>query len=1592
MAAIILLVLSGSGAQLWTPRTQAAGQWSDGYTFSDNVSHVAYGDGSWLVLGDGGLYAISDDGTSWEEKTFSKCGGVASVYAAGKWYVVCNNGYINVSENLFGSGWDAFLPAGIAQDSAHFFSAASDGTAIVAVGSDNDWGNEAVVTYDGTAWSSHELGDFQYFSHVIYANGRFMALGLDRNDQSVIYSSPDGKQWSPVPGLKPEQPLYSMAYGKGLMVAVGGNGYVYKSADGVTWEGAYSGVTHNDLYSIAFGEGMFYAVGTQKTIISSVDGQAWALENEETNAVQYTYVAVGNKQVFAAGENGVSKRASTIPLSSNNRLSSLQISPGSLNFDPVQEQYTVEVPYGTAEATVTPAAEDAGATIKVGGTAAASGQGVRVALEADGSTAIQIEVTASDGSIKTYTITVNEIEPSHNAYLSAVQVSPGAVLDPSPFTPAATEYDVLMDEQTESLTMTPVTEDSTATMRVIKGASAAVPWTGGNPYSFTLGKGESARVQFIVTAQDGNTAKTYTFNVQRASSTNAQLADIKLTTGTLTPLFDPGKTDYSVQLPFSAAEIGITPVLADSLAFKKVRVDGQEVTESELAAIPLTPGTPKSIEIEVTAQDPAVQRTYKLTVTRAKPSADATLSSLSVNGVLIDGFQSERENYGMDLPFTKKSIDVSWVLGSPGTAVYKVRVDGQEQNVTNLKDLPLSPGIPRVIEIVVTAEDTNVTRTYKLTVARAQPSADATLSNLRVDGIAVVGFRSDLYDYTVNVPYTKEKADVDWVLGDPVSATYKVRIDGAEASPGSLTDLPLSPGTAKNIEIIVTAQDPSISLTYTLAINRATPSGNAYLGSLEVSPGARLEPSPFVSSILEYDVLVEERSDRFTITPTLADPTASMRLKQGTQEEDWGSGRAYTPVLGKGETAKLEFVVTAQNGTTHTYRLNVVRAASTNAKLRDIRVMPGTLNPPFDPDDYEYSVQVPYAEAGIDIVPQRADALSTMKVKVDGQNVDESALSGLALVPGVPKVIEITVTAQDPKVHQSYRLTVTRLLRSSNAALDSLKVDGVMVKDFQSGTLNYSVHVPYAKSAVNVNWTLADQSAASRAKVDGQDANAPELKGVLLTPGIAKVVEIVVTAEDGTVRAYRLTITRAKPDPVTPPSGPSPSGPSLPSGPVNPTAPSMVGKIEVIVDHGPGTAKAAELIMERMKNAGGIMHDKLVLTAAELKKAISASASKVRVVIPDPKDEASRIDVEVPYASLKELQTEKKELEIHTDHVRMLLSKESIQGLDKDIYFRVIPVKEKNSQDQILGRALKEAAQKISPSRQPSIVARPIRIESNISGSNVTVILPLQAVKPPLSTAEREAFQKSLVIFIERSDGEHELVRGKLADDAGKQEAIQFTVPKFGTFAVLRWEGQNPGELPDRGSGGHPSHEAYIFGFSDGTFRPSHSLTRSQLASMLARLLGYDGKGAVRSGFADVDDAYWAAGEIEFVSRQGFMIGDESEKFRPDEEVTRAQMAMIASRYKQLDADQAYGGAFSDVADEHWAEGAIAASKQAGLISGYPDGTFRPGNRMTRAEAVVLLNKMFDRLPLSGKSQPSWTDVPATHWAYGDIEEASGKP
>ena len=184
-------------------------------------------------------------------------------------------------------------------------------------------------------------------------------------------------------------------------------------------------------------------------------------------------------------------------------------------------------------------------------------------------------------------------------------------------------------------------------------------------------------------------------------------------------------------------------------------------------------------------------------------------------------------------------------------------------------------------------------------------------------------------------------------------------------------------------------------------------------------------------------------------------------------------------------------------------------------------------------------------------------------------------------------------------------------------------------------------------------------------------------------------------------------------------------------------------------------------------------------------------------------------------------------------------------------------------------------------------------------------------------------------------------------------------------------------------------HAPYIFGFADGTFRPENAITRAEIAAILARNLDLPPGGAYAGLFGDVPSAHWAWSDIERLKRSGLMIGDASGNFRPQAPITRAEMAMIAAKWLGADLSAAGSPAFADVDGGHWAAAAIDAASRAGILVGFEDGTFRPDERLTRAQAVAVMNRLLGRRPHSGIDAPTWPDVRPNHWAFAEIEEAS---
>jgi len=178
--------------------------------------------------------------------------------------------------------------------------------------------------------------------------------------------------------------------------------------------------------------------------------------------------------------------------------------------------------------------------------------------------------------------------------------------------------------------------------------------------------------------------------------------------------------------------------------------------------------------------------------------------------------------------------------------------------------------------------------------------------------------------------------------------------------------------------------------------------------------------------------------------------------------------------------------------------------------------------------------------------------------------------------------------------------------------------------------------------------------------------------------------------------------------------------------------------------------------------------------------------------------------------------------------------------------------------------------------------------------------------------------------------------------------------------------------------------KSFINGFENGTVRPNDLITRAQLAQIVYSL--YYKSGDVSGvNYSEVSSSHWAYNAISFVSAQGYMTGYPDGTFKPDSPITRAEIATVISRLKNLQNSQQ--ATFTDVSG-HWATEHINKLVAAGFISGYPDNTFKPNDNATRAEAVSIISKAEGR---SGKytGSKSFSDLPATHWAYDVMMNAT---
>ena len=740
---------------------------------------------------------------------------------------------------------------------------------------------------------------------------------------------------------------------------------------------------------------------------------------------------------------------------------------------------------------------------------------------------IILTVTAEDGTITTYTVTVIRQKSSNNN-LADLKVDGVTVKD---FNPLTQTYELTVPGTTSEVTVSATVEDTD---------KATITTDLSNP--FTLEFDTRNKIEITVKSED-NTTKTYTIYITRSHRQDITLKDLTINGVTVTD-FNPTKDNYTLtDLPYNTHQLNIVATPNDSLA-----------TKTGDGLIRINTGNNK-ITITVIAHDTNITHDYIINVKR-NLNDDTSIKNITLAGVNATYNQSTKK-YEVTVPNNiteANSTNLIVEVNDPITSLDK-------KATVSFANTPLVTTDTNEVIITVTAEDKTI-KTHILAVTRTKSNV-ATLDSLTVtNGSFNPSFNKDTWEYTVTVPVETTEFDVNATTTEPhASITSGV-------GHYTMTE------STKEIEVVVVSEDLSKTKTYKLNITRTKSSDNT-LSSITVSEGNLSQE--FNQNITSYTVNVEGSVDSIDVEATLSDSRAKILSGTGTHnlnvgnntititvESESGAKQNYVitviraekenndlltltvdgnPVkdfnkdtleytldnvlytktsieigatavdndatisgLGtKGLTTGLntfEVIVTAQNGTTKTYKINITRNKNNNANLSLLAVTGYALSPPFHSEIYEYDV----------IVEATREKLSPNEVTAipEDSNATIVKQEEITLSTTSDNLYTVTVTAEDGKTVKTYTIKVIRP-KSSDASLKEVKLTGATLSpSFASNKYEYTITVPYGST----DFSIEGVANYDKTKVVGNGNYSLSDNQVTLTT----------TAEDGTTLTYNFTV------------------------------------------------------------------------------------------------------------------------------------------------------------------------------------------------------------------------------------------------------------------------------------------------------------------------------------------------------------------------------------------------------------------------------------------------------------------------------------
>jgi hypothetical protein len=626
------------------------------------------------------------------------------------------------------------------------------------------------------------------------------------------------------------------------------------------------------------------------------------------------------------------------------------------------------------------------------------------------------------------------------------------------------------------------------------------------------------------------------FLLQIGNSYNTNLLGLGLSTGTLIPALTSSNTATSFTALVSATDTSLTmtPTGPGTLSYKVGTGTYTTFTSGTGIPINFSAGATTTVYIQVLAADNVTTQTYTITI-RPK-SSNANLIGLALgSGAISPTFIPTTTSYTLNLPYATTVTDLTATVSDTNASMTLSLNGGTAVALTSEVASAYQTLLPgaNTLAVTVTAEDGS-TKTYTVIVSRA------TVSALSVSaGSIIPAFSGGVTSYSVTVPYASASTTVTATTVDGSTSLYVKLNGGSETAltSGTASDpLALLAGQANTIEVLVRDSSTTLLQTYTITITRAAISTNNNLSGLSLSaPVTSLTPT-FAAATTSYTASVNYHFATIDVTPAVADSTASIqsRVNAGSYTaQTTGANRTFALNVGANT---IDFKVTAEDSSVKTYTVTITRqAASNDATLSGLTLSAGTLSPAFSSATTSgYTAGALFAVTSLNLTPACSDTYAAPRVQNNSGGYTSAPCGTLTSVPLSvgSNVIDIQVTAQDGISTQTYTLTFTRAPASTNNNLNSLSVSaGSISPAFSATATAYTLSLPYAgATSTTLTASTADSTAAMTLSLNAGTAGAltsgsPSASQSLRTGD--NTLAVAVTAEDGSVKTYTVTVTRS---------------------------------------------------------------------------------------------------------------------------------------------------------------------------------------------------------------------------------------------------------------------------------------------------------------------------------------------------------------------------------------------------------------------------------------------------------------------------------